>query len=119
MKRDFDLIRLILLDAEVNSAPGKSFYTPKIEGYEFKDINYNIKLMSDAGLVDVFHNSYKPDGDDYLIKSLTYAGHDFIDKIRNETVWNKVKKTLLEKIGTLTIEGIKIISESVIKSLLE
>lgn len=119
MKRDFDLIRLILLDAEANAGLHRSPYTPDIPGYDFREINYNIKLSKDAGLLDVTHITYKPDGDDYLIKSLTYAGHDFIDQIRNDNVWTKTKKTLFDKIGTLTFEAIKTVSASIIKSLLE
>jgi len=119
MKRDFDLIRLILLEAEQNSAPGKSPYTPEIDGYDFQSINYNIKLMFDAGLVDVYHNTYKPNGDDYLIKSLTYEGHDFLDKIRSESVWNKTKNTIFDKVGSLTFEAIKTVSATIIKGLLE
>jgi DNA-binding transcriptional ArsR family regulator len=116
MKRDFDLIREILLDVEKN-AKYNEMYFPKIIGYTDDEINYNIKLLLDAGLVEmykepktVFYHNF--------IRSITYKGHEFLDSIRVDNIWVKTRKTALEKTGTLTFEIIKTVSSQIIKSLI-
>ena len=45
MKRDMELIRLLLLEKEADKAP------PELSQYSDADIIYNYELMDDAGLI--------------------------------------------------------------------
>lgn len=92
MKRDLELVKelLIMIEEHDNNQP---FQITREEGYkysheEIEEIQYNLKLMIDAGLIEgedvsTFESS------DTLIQSLTWAGHDFLDAARNQNVWNK------------------------------
>jgi hypothetical protein len=40
---------------------------------------------------------------------LTYAGHEFLDSARSDTVWNKAKEKLLSTSGTITLEALKVL----------
>lgn len=103
MKRDLDLIRLILIEIENSSEKGLSIYdlADSLKS-DVEIINYQIELLCDAkfiklrGLTTVLTPESKK-YDDFKIDRLTLSGHDYIDSIRNDTVWNKLK----EKTGTL------------------
>lgn len=116
MKRDFDLIRKILLDVEEN-AEHNDLYFPKIDDLDDEIIAYHIKLLGDAGLADIYNASSKS-SIDYRVQSLTYQGHEFLDQIRNPKVWEKTKQTVFTKIGSLTLDGLKEVSKYYITKLL-
>jgi hypothetical protein len=117
MKRDFDLIREILLKVESRNKIN-DLYFPDIEGYDEDVIFYHVKLLGEAGFCNVYDASTKS-GIDYRVLSLTYAGHEFLDQIRSPKVWEKTKETVLKKIGSLTVDAIKTVSSEIIKSVLK
>ena len=39
--------------------------------------------------------------------SLTWQGHEFLDAIRNDTIWNKTKNVVAERGGAIPFELIK------------
>jgi len=47
-------------------------------------------------------------GSDWKAKRLTWAGHEFIEAARNDTVWQKTKTVVREKTGALTLEMLKL-----------
>lgn len=106
MKRDMELCRKILLAIEelYVDAP---IYNLKIEGYFIEQIAYHCKILKDANLISDYKALY---GDNRIVNfgvgSLTAEGNNYLDKIRNESVWNKVKDTVREKGIPLTIESI-------------
>lgn len=97
MKRDLDLIRLVLLEVEKNDEPTRGI-SVAVEGYSDVQIQYHVKLLRDAGFI-VARSGSSPEKMDYQPKSLTWAGHDFLDATRSATIWNRVK-TKLKDIGT-------------------
>lgn len=48
------------------------------------------------------------EGENFLIDRLTYAGHEFLDAARQDTLWQKAKQMVLKNAGTLTVEALKI-----------
>jgi hypothetical protein len=53
---------------------------------------HQIELMIDAGLVDgeaVFEKMA-------YIRRLTWAGHDFLDASKDDTIWNKAKEHIIK-----------------------
>lgn len=106
MKRDMDLVREILIEIEERSDFDVP-YVPDIEGKTDHEIFYHIKIMHEAALIEA-SNWSGDDGPHWLAKSLTNAGHDFLDAARNETLWAKAKAKVLSSGGVLTIEALKI-----------
>jgi hypothetical protein len=91
MKRDIELVRLLLLQCETSSSPAE------LANYSQQEKIYNLVLMKDAGLIDVHFlegNDVLPYG--FRDLRLTWAGHDFIDAARNDTIWNKAKDEFLK-----------------------
>ena len=46
----------------------------------------------------------------FSVGSLTWEGHDFLDKIREDTTWNNVKKIIKDKTLPFTLEVAKTIA---------
>ena len=88
MKRDMELIRTLLINAENDVYQYGE--TAKVDGVDPKVCAYHVKLMIEAGLVDghVTKSSSCP----YVlarIDGLTNAGHDFLDRIKQDVLWRK------------------------------
>jgi hypothetical protein len=91
MKREMELVRLLLLQCEGASPP------PELTNYSQQEVFYHLVLMKEAGLID----AYFIEGNDVLpvgVRNirLTWAGHDFLDAARNDTIWNKAKDKFLK-----------------------
>lgn len=91
MKRDMDLIRLLLIQQETEESP------PELEQYDQNLIVYNAVLMHDAGLIEA-HITTGPEGtpENVAINRLTWAGHDFLDSSRDPSIWAKAKEKVLK-----------------------
>lgn len=91
MKRDMEVIRLLLLQQETGEEP------PELKAYDEKLIVHNVALMLDAGLI-VGHLA--EDGDGVPISAaiirMTWAGHDFLDSTRDPKVWKLAKEKVLK-----------------------
>ncbi|WP_265754876.1 DUF2513 domain-containing protein [Avibacterium sp. 21-594] len=51
--------------------------------------------------------------------NLTWQGHEFLDKIRSDTAWNKIKQIIKTKGIDLSFEAIKLAGKSLLVSLLK
>jgi hypothetical protein len=105
VKRDMDLIRLILIEAQNGNPNGD------IHGYDSDNLKYHRKLAIDVGLLEgkiqnnLANTSVVPSS--VFVKDLTWGGHDFIDAIASDTNWFKVKSFIQESGKAVTMETIK------------
>jgi hypothetical protein len=111
MKRDLDLIRLILIELEGEEEVSLSDYTKE-------QIDYHKALVKEAGFADGVIKFSSMDNSNIpalaILNRLTWEGHEFLDKAKNEKTWNKAKSIIKSKGGSLSMEAIKIVmSESV------
>jgi hypothetical protein len=103
MKRDLDLIRSILLavEDEDNVADFKSVH---IEGYEDELVWYHLQLLDEAGLIE---GQWRPvhgvRASEWLVRRLTWEGHEFLADARSETVWATMKQRVAERGGTVSL----------------
>jgi hypothetical protein len=89
-----DLIRLLLLQH------GGEEPAPDLSGYSEEAIVYHSVLLIEAGLVNgpaVFDASEGRDIGAVVLR-LTWAGHEFLDSARDETIWRKTMAQL-QKVG--------------------
>ncbi len=114
MKRDMDLCRKILFAIEEDES-GRPISDLKIEDYSAKEIMYHCELLYQEGFLQGYKKYF---GDQFSVGSLTWEGHDFLDKIREDTVWNKIKEVITQKGATLTFEIIKSVAPSIISSMI-
>jgi len=95
MKRDMDLVRDFLLKiANADEPPNFSdLILDREEGSREHEVAvYNMRmLIDDVGLVTGV-NVASHDGYDWIELELTWSGNDFLDNIRDQTVWEKTKQ---------------------------
>lgn len=94
MKRDMELV-VKILNYLSDKADFDSPITPEVKGFSENQVYYHIKLMAQANLVEAKDWS-TGDGPEWVVTSLTNKGHDFLDIIRQESVWSTVKSEFKE-----------------------
>jgi hypothetical protein len=103
MKRDMDLVRQIVFKLEDNEH-GRAPRRLTIEGYTEEQIGYHVHLMVEAGLLKGAKTSHMGSPSPSAIPtSLTWEGHEFADAARSDTVWNRAKSTIKDKVGSVGI----------------
>ena len=101
MKRDMDLIRLLLLKVEGEEQP-------ELTGYTEDQRTYHLALLIEAGLVDgsvSFDASGFPDA--VQTTKLTWEGHEFLDAARNDAIWRKALEKAKVAGATVSIAILK------------
>lgn len=118
MKRDLDLMRDILLRIEA--------FDPKcghaIRLRTFKDLcddlptlSLQIELLADAGFIEIESESIIGNyTKDFIISRITFAGYEYLDSVRNDTIWKSVKKRLSGIGGEASMDIVKSLASSLI-----
>lgn len=118
MKRDWDLIRNILIGLEEHEGWLEPYLDENAgwelgDGPEFERYCRHVNLLIEAGLIiGVRHQIYSNDEGDieewtHLPVRLTWSGYEFLESIRSESVWHKIKKTSVDKGAALSFEIVK------------
>ena len=114
MKRDMDLCRLILFKIE-DEYRSTALINLQIDGYDVETIAYHCDLLFEAGLIKSYKPTYASDEIYFFsVGALTWEGHDFLDKIRENSMWNRTKNNIKENALPMTLEVIKSVATSFI-----
>jgi Hypothetical protein (DUF2513) len=106
MKRDWELIRQILITVE--NAEADDRISDNDIGCSEETFHYNAILLSQAGLVQAM---ILPNLNTTLVESLTWEGHEFLDLIRDESAWQRIKNTAHEKNIAFSFASIQAIEQ--------
>jgi hypothetical protein len=97
MKRDVDFIRELLMKfAEDERLSGQRlvlYNTPADIGFpdrSAEEIAYHVKMLIDQGFLEGSYGSLPIPG----VTMVTWDGHEFLDDIRDDTIWNKTKERI-------------------------
>jgi hypothetical protein len=104
MKRDWNLIRKILLQVEEGESIG-SWFDLSIEGYSEAALSEHVHLLADAGYVEAKYLTDMVTGGEWKPIRLTWSGQDFLEASRNDTIWKKA--ALKEKGLGLSLDLLK------------
>lgn len=124
MKRNIDSIRAVLLYLEDNLKIGNPVSSHTVseeilrkEGCTFgfeDDILYAIKQLYDSEMIDANIVNYTmSDFPNYFIKDIRPAGHDFLENIHNNEIWEKTKAKA-SKVGSFSIQIIGAIAKQLV-----
>ena len=99
MKRDWKLVRKILFKIEdLPTARGESVSSSGFDGYDAELVSYHMEIMHDAGLIKALISRSINAPPSARGLALTWEGHEFLDKIRSETIWMKIKGTAKRRV---------------------
>lgn len=116
MKRDMDLIRRILLEIEAHEDPNRTQWV-EIDGYTNDQIQYHLKILYEGGFIDALDAS-AGGGIEYQPRGLTWDGHEFLDTVRSDSVWNKTKALIGSQVSSVSMAIIQEAAKSVLKGML-
>jgi Hypothetical protein (DUF2513) len=120
MKRDWDTIREILTKLEESSDTNDILQLESFPSERAAEISYNMELLFEAGLVDgQMSKTIGPGPYGFFANRLTWSGHEFLDTIRSNSVWEKTKKSIVSKGLSMTFDLIKSVATDVASSLLK
>jgi hypothetical protein len=103
MKRDMDLVRQILLNAEALPVGPPMLY--RVGEVEDLVLLHHLEMLIEAGLLKgKLSRSQGSRGDVIGISGLTWEGHEWIETVRSDRVWEETKAALLESEGAFTFE---------------
>jgi hypothetical protein len=106
MRRDLDLVRRILLDLEgrADHPETSSGWSNLVDqGFELDAIQFHVQLMNDAGLIqadELVPGQWWPE-------RVTWAGYEFLDAARNETLWNEARRRVERSVGSAPFEIVR------------
>lgn len=121
MKRDYDLIRLILIDVEKDVHDWSEDVRQRAEG-KSEVISGHVELLVDHGEIKYPKDNagrYQRAGNGYWLPflcSLTMEGHDLLDNIRNPSTFQKLKQKIDKIGGQVSLEIFKTLAAETFKS---
>ncbi|MNV92171.1 hypothetical protein D3C71_1867370 [compost metagenome] len=92
-----------------------------VDAQQKHEISYHVRLLMEIGLIEGKIQSLIGGGgpSDFAIIRLTWSGHEFLDSIRNDTVWNKTKEAFASKGLDMTFDSIKTVASWCLTSMLD
>lgn len=116
MKRDWDTVREILLAVE-NLEPEKQLRLSDFSPERAHEVSFHVQLLDQANLINVtMSQTTSLKAKDFFIRELTWIGHEFLDSIRVEGTWTKIKNVVADKGGVMTFDVIKAVAAGLVKS---
>jgi hypothetical protein len=115
MKRDLDLVRQLMLQIEaLPPIPPVQYRMGEVED---PVLLKHLEMLIAAGLVNgKISQSHGTRGDVITISGLTWEGHEWIEMVRSQALWNEVRSTLLERGGALTYELSKAVAGKLLRA---
>jgi Hypothetical protein (DUF2513) len=111
LKRDMDLIRMLLLEIESGTTNFVTFPLDPIaqkklaDPQEAKLRGEHLHLLHTGGMIDVTREDLV-DGL-MIVRGLTWQGHEFLDAVRDPEIWRKTK----ERAKAITTVGVSLLWE--------
>jgi hypothetical protein len=119
MKRNWETIRQLLVKVEECTLPADTVRLGDFPDERAAEISYHMALLMEAGLVEgSMVQTIGPEVKDFIATRLSWAGHELIDSIRSDTVWERTKKRFRDAGIEMSIELVKEAAQAVAKGLL-
>jgi len=107
MKKDWVIIRQILLRLEEASTPNTFLRAKDFDVFSEQEVAYNMRLLKEAGYIDAIYQESRTGSNEIIAamaRRLTNSGHELLDTIRNDSIWSKIKDTFRSKGVEMTFD---------------
>jgi DNA-binding HxlR family transcriptional regulator len=119
MTRDMELIRKIFL--AIQQRKTSEFQALHIPDVDVSVLARQLEMLDDAGLIEAV-KSAPHDGRQltFMVKDLTWPGHDLASVLQNDTVWGKIKEKLSPaELSTIPLSVLKTVGLGVLEHYLK
>lgn len=114
MKLNHELLRDIMMYIESNGN-GRPVYDVKILGYTENEIVYHFQKLIEANLINGEILGFQ--GNRLRFTSLTWNGHEYIENIKTDYIWNEIKRDIeLKGLTNTSIDIIKDYANKLIRN---
>lgn len=117
MRRDMDLIRDMLLSTGDAPAPVDA-HTFVDDTHDWNTVVYNLDMIQQAGLAEVDFGRTAMGVIRATVGPLTWSGNEYLDAIRDDSVWKKVKRTLAQTVSGATLDTVKALAVKIATDML-
>lgn len=115
MKRDWNLVRQILLKLEDKPDTTGVIHPNQFSGWDEETVSEHIRLLNEAGLIEAQCNRHHHNLPTFcLARNLTWAGHEFLDAVRSDRAWHRIGQVAKEKGLELSFDTIKQIASALL-----
>lgn len=113
MKRDMDLVRIILLKLESLDFPENGFFDVggenlQIDGYQPSAIHFHLALLYNGGFYEADKQNWRN------FRMLTWDATEFLESVRDEEIWRRTKAGALGA-GGFTVDLLKDLAKGFIR----
>lgn len=117
MERNWELVRKVLLKLEEQATSTGHLTPDSIDGYDADLVSYHMELMDGAGLIRARCSKAMNRPTSCVGLSLTWEGHELLDRIRTDSMWNRIKGMAREKGVDLSVDVIKLAAKSLLEAM--
>ena len=121
MKRDWNIIRAILLKLEESETPNTVLNAKNLPPFDEQAVAYNIRLLAKSGHITAnISESHSGDGkiNLALARNLSSTGHELLDTIRSDTVWGKIQDKVKKDGLEMTVDVVLMVGRKIMESML-
>lgn len=104
LRRDMELIRELLFEIEGGGG------VRDVSGWDDATLRHHLRLLVEAGLL---HGATPADGT-VTFTTLSWAGHEFLDAVRQDAIWRELRQRLAQAGGGLAFETLKSLALSLL-----
>ena len=112
MKRNLSLVRNLLLGIEKLIDELKTSCSSKdmealLYDYTHQDIVSHLRLLQRAGFIDADIRSWVDGSFDMTIRGLTITGFEYLDAVRDDSIWQTIEEGLSQQEGYVALDAVK------------
>lgn len=112
MELNLKLIREILLYIENSKNDNISVYDMKIRNYTVEEISYHCNLLLDKEYIIAYFNRFL-NGRELVVKRMTMQGHEYLNSIRDETIWNQTLEKIKSVGSSMTLSMVQTLANAI------
>lgn len=114
MERNWDTIREILIKLEKLDPKTGALQLGDFDSDRAYEYSYHVELLIEARLIQgQMSKTLGRRAQNFLAERLTWEGHEFLDAIRSDTVWNKTKTSFVKGGLSMTFDLVKGVAKDV------
>lgn len=122
MKLDIECVRDVLIYIEENleynsTLTLSSIYDELAPRYQKNQIDYTCIKLLEGNYMNLITKNVEGKVLPLAVSSLTFDGHQFLEKIRNPKVWNPTKR-FAKNLGSISIQTLSQISSDIIAKMI-
>lgn len=115
VKRDLEVIRHILITIENSTKYRLITADFTTEKYNSQIISHHILLLLDCDYIEITEVPMcRPGYTPLIVNRITSQGYDYLDNIRDDTIWNETKKQISKVSSSVSLDVIKSVAGKII-----